>query len=1133
LEDDDELEATEPAEEEVPEAEDEVEEIGALTEVQDKFFEELRLPADTVAEVQATWAAYLKSAGSKDAAGEAIYAAIFDSAPSIQSLFKTPRAVMAVRLMGGLGNIVNAMHTPGPLKTIVETLGFQHLDLEVTVPRVVIFSDAIVELLELELSDRFTSKAKSGWRSILNYVGGAYIYVRREYAGRLKIISSSWATATKKAKFLEGEEGADVAEGGEAGGEAKESGEEAKEAAGPIQRRQNLKAAAKASGSGEASNKVNSMQVPTTYNEMFMFNGAVMGFANSLWMQEVLESFDDIVTNVANSYRLQEECDTLSVRLAKYKGTIQLGEYKAVMLASLRSLVPKDWNSAHEVAWTWLWENIERMLKALMGKPLVQERALERFVMSLTEDSQNYLRKEIYRRFFALAPGGQDYFKQSTTRLYWLADKVVEMTIEMYKDPRKMVEEISALGLRHVGYGVPTEFFAPYVSGAVEAVRTMTKDEDAEDGFRWSLSLISRILVRTINEGSTIVMKAINTNSAKQLEKAVSCAPRGKRALWLLNITVGTQSISPLYWAIESGSLDSAKAMIGDLLTFRADRDNYYYGFDDLFERHPDVIRRLSLDAQALLPNLLDGLIWRSRLTINGKRRVNFFIKHLVQDAEGHLNQALEWLVAAGDPKTLCHPAVALFSDLLWDRLVSRYFLIGKCWFLFTLTVFVVSQSILQHLNEGYQDQATRTSIFMLRCFIYICSLGMLLRSQVILAARNWRAGEFVQVFGCLRVPQYLCRWKNSVSLALALVLMFMLSQEPIIWCLTHYDANTEAAASGLDLASSSAASSGSDSASSAGHRLLAGAAAAAAAATGEFSEAANPNANLFTQHCPEGDVNLQVYAPASMVGILLYWTLIIDLSVFSTSLSAFMLVCGRVISELGLFLGALFFLILSFASSISCLNHNNPDFAGIPNGMLSLAELSLGMFPTGHFEVIQEDLVLLTVVAVFAILGTTFLLSLLVAQLNGAYQAVYADMVGYARLNRGKIIGETMPSISQRAWGRWLGSLKLDERMEFNEGDVGLSGGVQLLEPASANPTNIDMIRRFGGSTSPAMQWPEEEAGNDDADKFDRLEKVILRATKKMGAGGKKGGRSAGGSSSMGVSGSSSGASGSEEGSL
>ena len=35
----------------------------------------------------------------------------------------------------------------------------------------------------------------------------------------------------------------------------------------------------------------------------------------------------------------------------------------------------------------------------------------------------------------------------------------------------------------------------------------------------------------------------------------------------LLNITVGTQSISPLYWAIESGSLNTAKAMLEDLLS--------------------------------------------------------------------------------------------------------------------------------------------------------------------------------------------------------------------------------------------------------------------------------------------------------------------------------------------------------------------------------------------------------------------------------------------------------------------------------------------------------------------------------------------------------------------------------------
>ena len=76
-----------------------------------------------------------------------------------------------------------------------ETLGFQHLDLEVTVPRVVIFRDAIIDLFQMEMGARFTTKAQIGFLALLNYVGGAYIYIRREYAVRIKIIGSSWRTA--------------------------------------------------------------------------------------------------------------------------------------------------------------------------------------------------------------------------------------------------------------------------------------------------------------------------------------------------------------------------------------------------------------------------------------------------------------------------------------------------------------------------------------------------------------------------------------------------------------------------------------------------------------------------------------------------------------------------------------------------------------------------------------------------------------------------------------------------------------------------------------------------------------------------------------------------------------------------
>merc|ERR1719449_45355 len=386
-------------------------------------------------------------------------------------------------------------------------------------------------------------------------------------------------------------------------------------------------------------------QVPTTYDEMFEFNSAVMGFGANVWLLEVLECFHNIVTNVANSARLQEECDILVLRISRVaKGNVSFPEYKSCMLASLRSLLPKDWSTNHEVAWSWLWENVERIMTKNMGNPPKWERALGKVLASLDENQKFEIRKDIYNRFFAAAPAGQDFFKQSNTYLHFIADRIIEMTLELYQNPVKMVDDVSALGLRHVGYAIPTEFFGPFVSACVEVVQSVTSDMDAVESFRWSLGLIAKMLVRTIQEGSTIVMKAINTNNAKQLKKAIGCAPRGERSDWMLTIQVGTQSISPLAWSIESGALESAEAIIRDLLTFRADRDRYYYGMDSLFVRHPEIVQTLANDAPSVLPKLLDGLIWRSRTTENGLRRCNYYLKHLLIDATGKFSPTLAWV---------------------------------------------------------------------------------------------------------------------------------------------------------------------------------------------------------------------------------------------------------------------------------------------------------------------------------------------------------------------------------------------------------------------------------------------------------------------------------------------------------
>merc|ERR1740121_3189444 len=155
------------------------------------------------------------------------------------------------------------------------------------------------------------------------------------------------------------------------------------------------------------------------------------------------------------------------------------------------------------------------------------------------------------------------------------------------------------------------------------------------------------------------------------------------------------------------------------------------------------------------------------------------------------------------------------------------------------------------------------------------------------------------------------------------------------------------------------------------------------------------------------------------------------------------------------------------------------------------------------------------------------FLVNLLISQLSCAYMSIYQDMLGFARLNRGNIVQETMPHVTQRRWEIFKTQLKLEERLEFGEGDLGICGGIQILESASANITTIDMICRFGGSTNPAAVWPEDEGQiEDDSDRVEQLEKLIDKLVKKMTKDTSKKGNttsSGGGSSEGGTSGQSS----------
>mmetsp|Transcript_32664 Transcript_32664/g.87685 ORF Transcript_32664/g.87685 Transcript_32664/m.87685 type:complete len:1245 (-) Transcript_32664:602-4336(-) len=1007
-------------------------------------FGDLTMEPDLIQAVQQSWRLLLSSSHSQEAAGEAIFIALFDAAPSLQALFTSPRAVHAMRFIGEMRRLIQTLEEPNKLKVMVETLGFGHLHWEVTVPRVVLFREAIIDILAVELGDMFSLVAKQGWVTFLNYVGGAIIHIKAHYSVRINILLDSWAMANDRHSNEVAAE--DMTSG------SVPSAEESNAKKGRWRNAmgKNRAAATEASGAGPSSGGgSSSASVPTTYPEMFKFNSAVMGFGDRKWLEEVLACFHNIVTNVSNSARLQEECDVLSLRISKCTASaVNFNEYKSCMLASLRSLLPQNWSQNHEVAWCWLWENVERLLQRNLGQPQRWEAALSSFFGMLDDSSRYELRASVYSSFFVKAPKGQEFFKQSNTYLHFIADRVLKMTVDIFQDPVQMVDDISALGLRHVGYGVPTEIIAPFVSCWVDVARRYTQDDLSIESFRWSLGLISKILARTIVEGSTIVMKAVNANDARQYQKSIACAPRGERASWMLVVQVGTQSISPLSWSLQSGKLAAAQAMIEDLLTIRADRDRYYYGADELFARHPDIVMSLRDQAPGLLPVLFDGLLWRSRVVEGGLRRVNYYIKHLIIDKEGHFNQSLQWVVESKDARIVCHSVIALLSDIVWSRVTSSRFLLSKTWLMVTLCIFTCGQGVLEHLHDGAGGRKAngtpeREAIFACRIFIYFFCMTQLLyqnASKILIAVKK---KDFVTVLWFSFVPRHLLDWQEMASLLLTFVLLGMLVMEPIVYCLRD----------------------------------------------GMVGD------HYFTEVCGASEDVIFPYTLLSMAGMFLYYSLLFDLVVFSNRISAYALVCCGMLSELALFLFLLFALILAFSSCLSVLGSKLDTFSGIAPAIVALIEVTLNMYSDYGHEALKLEPVVFVLVGIFAISAIVFLLNLLVAQLTCAYDVVYKDMIGNARLTRIRVIVEFMPKVPKKTWAGFVRSLQLDKPLEFNQGDVGLPGGIQVSEVGNLNPTTVDSIRRFGGSTSVTNLWPEEELLDED-ERFDRMEKLVQKAS-------------------------------------
>eukprot|EP00435_Cladocopium_sp_Y103_P013018 s4199_g3.t1 len=77
--------------------------------------------------------------------------------------------------------------------------------------------------------------------------------------------------------------------------------------------------------------------------------------------------------------------------------------------------------------------------------------------------------------------------------------------------------------------------------------------------------------------------------------------------------------------------------------------------------------------------------------------------------------------------------------------------------------------------------------------------------------------------------------------------------------------------------------------------------------------------------------------------------------------------------------------------------------------------------------------------------------------QFCGVYTSLAADIKGHARLARGEIIIETFKAVKLNRWQKFMNSLHLDQKVDFEQGDIGLAGGIKTYEPALAHPVAKD----------------------------------------------------------------------------
>jgi hypothetical protein len=291
----------------------------------------------------------------------------------------------------------------------------------------------------------------------------------------------------------------------------------------------------------------NTFDIPQTFKEMCLLNAGMTG-ANLKYIETVESCFERIVgaTTQGDYPRLESEANIMALRIHKdVKGKLVLREFKTCMLASLRSLLPKSWSISHEAAWSTMWDMVQAILTTTLPLPGKYEKAVNAAIADMSEEDKKKYGLNAFNRFFAKQKKAEDHFNTSNARLSVLAIHGLELCADIYKEPTRLCDMVTSLGLKHIMYNISVEYFDAFVEAMVEELECWVKDPNAVAGVEWAMTQIAAIMIYTIREGSNPLLQAVITNNQKKVRAALAPLAKKDRAATCLGAQgqmVGTTS---------------------------------------------------------------------------------------------------------------------------------------------------------------------------------------------------------------------------------------------------------------------------------------------------------------------------------------------------------------------------------------------------------------------------------------------------------------------------------------------------------------------------------------------------------------------------------------------------------------